>query len=202
MTDFSSVIVASLGELGFAANELAYLAITSKIEIPVRDRLAFALHNKLEGRFVTREWKRVDLAVLNANRQPDALIELKAMYTFDPLLKGRYYTDATSRDEEKAFGKGGPTAQVYSLLLAAHLHAQVPIDLKQIAKYSSGVNKCLKRYGTHDALRDAARERVKDELRSRNLVKNDILGRGSAFGIEVSVEYWLVKRAASKVYEQ
>ncbi|HEY5378096.1 MAG TPA: hypothetical protein VIJ78_00990 [Pseudolabrys sp.] len=202
MTEFSSVVVASLRELGFSTNELAYLAITSKIEGAVRDRLAFALHNKLEGRFVTREWNRVDLAVLNANRQPDALIELKAMYTFDPLLKGRYYTDATSRDEEKAFGKGGPAAEVYSLLLASHLHAQVPIDLKQIAKYSSGVNKCLKQYETHDAVRAAARERVKDELRGRDLVRNDILGSGSAFGIEVSVEYWLVRRAWSKVYEQ
>ena len=49
----------------FAAGELAYLALTSKVELPIRDRLAWCLHTSLPNRVVAREWKRCDLAVLD-----------------------------------------------------------------------------------------------------------------------------------------
>lgn len=48
----------------FEKNELAYLALTSKIEFPIRDKWAFLLHEKLSptGIIVAREWKWIDLA--------------------------------------------------------------------------------------------------------------------------------------------
>jgi hypothetical protein len=39
----------------FAPNELAYLALTSKVELPIRDRLAWSLHTALPGKIVARE---------------------------------------------------------------------------------------------------------------------------------------------------
>ena len=51
----------------FSDNELAYLALTSKVEQPIRDRLAFALYGAIgEECVVSREWakprskKRID----------------------------------------------------------------------------------------------------------------------------------------------
>jgi hypothetical protein len=72
----------------FQVNELAYLALTSKIELPLRDRIAFELHKKFsDTHLICREWKskesksskRVDIAIVDkSNFKPVCLIELKA----------------------------------------------------------------------------------------------------------------------------
>lgn len=65
----------------FADDELAYLAATTKIELPFRDRLAYLSHRRFEpeGVLVAREWQRIDLAMLTADGTPVCLVELKAM---------------------------------------------------------------------------------------------------------------------------
>jgi HD superfamily phosphohydrolase YqeK len=40
----------------FKKNELAYLAFTSKIERPIRDKFAWVMHQKLSEYHVTREY--------------------------------------------------------------------------------------------------------------------------------------------------
>ena len=78
---------------------LAYLAITSKPELPVRDRVAWYFHWKHPDLIAAREYyikseknpesrKRVDLALLNEMAEgpsPVVLMEFKAMMTADPL---------------------------------------------------------------------------------------------------------------------
>jgi hypothetical protein len=51
-------------------DELAYLALTSKPEFQIRDRLAYRLHHQLDemNRRVAREWHRVDLALLDQEK--------------------------------------------------------------------------------------------------------------------------------------
>ena len=79
------VLLQGLADAGtsFERGELAYLAVTSKVELPVRDRFAWELHRRLEDRslLVAREWRRVDLAVV---REGDAVvvIESTALYAF------------------------------------------------------------------------------------------------------------------------
>lgn len=48
----------------FAPGELAYLALTSKIERPLQNRLAWSLHTQLPGRVVSREWRSTEIARL------------------------------------------------------------------------------------------------------------------------------------------
>lgn len=91
----------------FKKNELAYLALTSKIELPFRDRLAFQIHKHFERqtqpmRCASREWKRFDLAILE-NGEPSCLIELKAMYAFDAFSeKGiSHYAECINSDIKK-----------------------------------------------------------------------------------------------------
>ena len=70
----------------FGKNELAYLALTSKIENPIRDKIAVYLNNKLYEKdiLIAREWKRTDIAAIK-NGVAVSLIEIKAMYTFDAI---------------------------------------------------------------------------------------------------------------------
>ncbi len=70
----------------YQIDELAYLSMTSKIENPLRDKIAFELQKKLgENLIVCREWtnnkkskSKADIAILNLNGIPEGIIEFKA----------------------------------------------------------------------------------------------------------------------------
>lgn len=69
----------------FAENELAFLGATSRIDLPIRDKVAFQLHKQYGNDFlVSREWRRFDfpgrcdIALLDKMGKPEALIQFKA----------------------------------------------------------------------------------------------------------------------------
>ena len=77
----------------FEPGELCYLALTSKPEGHIRDRLAWLLSKR--GYRVAREWRvRCDLAVLAEDGEPQLIVESKAAYTHDVLW--------TMKDKHKA----------------------------------------------------------------------------------------------------
>lgn len=82
--DFSQLIDTSISELEneLYEHELAYLAMTSKVELPLRDKLAYILHKNVAANFfVAREWDRIDVAILDSHYTPHCLIEFKATNT-------------------------------------------------------------------------------------------------------------------------
>ena len=113
---FSGVLVEELERLGalFEEDEVAFLALTSTIEGPVRDRLAYRLHKRLGSSWlVAREWRKDDIAVLSRGDRavPIMLLEAKALYTFDLVGAAAWvqrYPDMVARDFEKwsAYGRG------------------------------------------------------------------------------------------------
>jgi hypothetical protein len=78
-------IIENLGNR-FENDELAYLALTSKVENVLRDKIAFDFHKLYRNqKLVCREWTnqketklRADLAILNLNAEPELIIEFKA----------------------------------------------------------------------------------------------------------------------------
>lgn len=179
----------------FRPNELAYLAVTTKVEAAIRDRLAFRLHQDYEpsGCIVAREWNRVDLAVLDPVGAPLALVELKAMYTFDAFGNLRHFTDATSADEIKAQRLAVAGTAVYSLLLATHLAGAVETRFLKPVKYSGGINGAITKHGDAATVRAKAVETIDKDLETRTVVAHGEVQGGSAFGQSVSVLYWLVR---------
>ena len=88
----------------FNENELAYLSLTSKNELVIRDKIAYKLHKELKDHIVSREYSPsnlrssiIDLAILKDSQIID-LIEFKSMYTFDALNKFEKYIDAVVKD--------------------------------------------------------------------------------------------------------
>lgn len=179
----------------FRENELAYLALTTKVELPFRDRIAFRLHQDYApaGCIVAREWNRIDLAVLASDGSPLCLVELKAMYTFDAMGNLRFFTDATTADEQKARQKAGEATSVFSLLLVTHLDRLVPEAYLKPVKYSGGINRALLRWGDAHAVRAKASAEIEGGLAGRCVVARGHVEGGAAFGIGVSVLYWLVR---------
>lgn len=192
-------IAAKLANLDseFQPNELAYLALTTKVEHPIRDRLAFRLHQDYDPHFVVaREWHRIDLAVLDPDGTPAGLVELKAMYTFDAFGALKHYTHATTADEEKALRLAHHHTSVYSLLLATHLDRMVPAKLARAVKYSAGINRAIVSRGDAAAVHKEAISAISQGLTGRSVVSQGEINGGSAFGIGVSVLYWLVKNGS------
>ena len=178
----------------FAPDELAFLATTTKAELPIRDRLGYLLYTEAlrGGKYiVTREWQRFDLALLTHDGAPLALIELKCFYTFDMFAPkaASMFPSAVARDVAKlgrhASSSGSHQPITFTLLLATHLHEQPPKHLDCAIKYSKGI----RRYWPPS--REEALSQVDLHFPPTGEIARGELHAGQAFGIPVSVLYWL-----------
>jgi hypothetical protein len=177
----------------FERGELAYLAVTSKVEFPVRDRFAWELHRRLEDRslLVAREWKRADMAVV---REGDAIvvIESTALYAFDVLREPglhKYRAKVTS-DLAKA-ATLARHADAYALVLCTHVLGEIAPELRRwVVKYSSGIIGAAKSHGP--AGQEAARQSLGDELSQLGPSDCREMPSGSVWGLDVIVDAWLV----------
>jgi hypothetical protein len=177
-----------------AADELSYLAVTSKIEIPFRDRLAFLLHRDHfdAGYLVAREWDRVDLAIVApATGRPETLIEVKAAYSFDASKSAPWFVREISDDLVKVRRIGGPETDIYALLLVTHVAGKIEPRYEKVIRNSAGINRAIERMRSHEHVLAAAEQNLASIYGSR-IVDHGKGGRGEAFGLEVSLFYWLI----------
>ena len=120
---------------------------------------------------------------------PVLLLEAKAQYTFDILKKGKphNYPDLLLNEIKKVSSRRKPDTEVFTLLLATHPHGAPDHKYRAAVKYFPGV--------TRGAKTGISLEKAKAEI-DRRLVGHpqadtgDIRG-GKAFGVAVSVAYWL-----------
>jgi hypothetical protein len=182
----------------FNKNELAFLALTTKIELPLRDRWAYVLFNKLSKTdfFVSREWKRTDIAIIKKSK-PAVLIEIKALYTFDAIsVRGNYKKRISylQDDELKASKLALKDTQVYTVLFATHPLSIVPNKLEGIVKYVPGINMAFRKHENAHKIKKKAVGRIKKEFKGKNLIAEGVLKAGSAFGIETEILYWILHK--------
>ena len=137
----------------FRENELAYLALTSKAERQIVDRLAFSLHRDYGSdgdASIAREFvvsrKRVDLAITHG-RTPLFLLEAKAMQSYHANVPtGSFkYRDKIEHDREKLRGYApetppGPPERVV-LLLTTHTCPSPDKKWDGIVKYAEKIRK-------------------------------------------------------------
>ena len=200
--DLSNPLRAAISRAGkaFVKDELAFLALTSKVERPLLDRVAFELHRELEGSgtVVAREYPvsagvRADIALL---REGDLIgaVEGKAMYTAD-CVKGRglgpEYPRRMHADLQRYAGTQSEVLQVFALLLATHPGAQVPKSLSRVIKYSGLVNRGFQIHTSPSELERIAGESLKSEISTEVIVATGKLDAGTAFDIPVELLWWL-----------
>ena len=202
-------ICSTLDEVGqtFEENELAYLAATSKIEFPFRDRLAFLLHKRFEseGYLVTRELgamsTRIDMAVPNHKGQPICMIQLKAAYSFNAAnykynyrgLNGKEAFEALVADDEYKMRQHA-AEHMYWLLLITHPDGCFEPNYERVVKYRREINAGLNTtYRTAAQVRAKAEENMRDVYNSRNVIHTGCVTGGTVFGRGIEVLFWLVK---------
>ena len=197
------IILDSIKQLAneFQKDELAYLALTSKIENPIRDKWAYIMQKKLKEQkiSVAREWKRSDIAIVQ-NNYPFAIIELKAMYTFDALRPSTLssYLSNMELDEEKAKNLANDNTLanddtlIYTVLLTTHPALSVPEKLKSVIAYSSPVNASLNKFNSSEIYKQA-KNNIENSLQHKNIVAQEMLVGGNAFDIDTNVAYWIIR---------
>lgn len=192
-------LIASLEEVesAFQQDELAYLALTQKVEHAVRDKLAFKLHQRLSAQsselLVCREWFRTDLAVVH-NDKPLLLLEAKAVYTFDIVKHGAQhpFPELVAADLEKSAAwtssaPDGRALETFALVIATHPHSAPSVQYRQAVKYYGGVSK----YAVDSNTYEAACEVMSQKMTHVEPVHSCKLAGGQAFGVDVSVFLWL-----------
>jgi len=189
----------------FIPGELAYLALTSKVEFPIRDRLAFRLHRRLGDAacLVAREWHRTDLAVLSGD-VPTLLLEVKAMYSFDAVDSAVglcNFHRQVLKDRDKSLRPEAGGAEIYALLLVTHPEAHCGARLDSVVKYRTGIERAAKR-GIARVRKDAAEAVSKAFEEFRLITTNGSLEAGMAFGVPVRIDYHLFGPLAAAQAEE
>lgn len=192
------VIINTIQELEneFSENELAYLALTQKIETPFRNRWAFNLHNTLMPEFiVSREWHRTDLAILTEYKKPKALIELKAMYSFDAFNTAlNKFSMRMKSDESKARKIATEATTIYTVLLATHPKSFIPDKFTQNEiKYAEDINRCLKIFESPQEIQTKVFENVGSQMKDRKNISKGVIHGGEAFNIKTDILFWIFK---------
>lgn len=196
--DYFMTLNEALSALGaeFKDNELAYLALTSKPEFVIRDRLAFKL---FEQKFVVaREWNRIDLAILvdrGAHEvTPEVLLQLKAKSSFRLLYKWQEVFENARADVKKCAPLRSKSTRAFFLMIAPHIENSWRIDesLQGVLKYWCHWDWSL----SGSALEKRVNQLVVKTFTDRGWRVGGTsdglkIPAGEAFGARVSILYWL-----------
>lgn len=151
---FQKIIIDVISTISekFKPNELAFLAVTSKIELNLRDRIAFEIHKNIGEQFlVCREWspktgngKRIDLAIVEVSTsKPVCFIEFKAQNT---LGYEEIYSNYIKNDFIKMQNcKGNDSVECYVIFFTNLIKSTIAFEnhMGNSVKYFSGVNKII-----------------------------------------------------------
>ena len=195
-SSWSQYIADTMKSLGkeFSQDELAYLALTSKVESPIRDRLAYSLHRHFEedeNIRISREWTesgkitRVDIAILEKGK-PQLFLEIKSMYSFDMFkpISNKQYPNSVQDDlnKMKAYNSDYSLDKIAMILIASPTNSR-PNRLDGIVPYN------LWKYGIIEE--NDLKSAVKKNFDQFNIFASGRIVGGCAFGIGVNVHYWL-----------
>ncbi|UYY81974.1 hypothetical protein OIT41_02540 [Arthrobacter sp. YA7-1] len=150
---------------------------------------------------VAREWKRTDLALLDQTAKAIALVEAKALYSFDVATPDRanvrVYRDKVKADIAKAVALlGGHQAAVFALVLVTH-PMDSPPDLDGVIKYGTSIKAALNR-AAQEEIRAGAKATLSSALDPLGPAIHGSLMAGTAFGVRVIVDYWIVGPAETQ----
>ncbi|TWG96942.1 hypothetical protein L615_000400000440 [Nocardioides sp. J9] len=180
------------------SDHLAWLALTSKPELAVRDAFGDLLHRSLgTDAHVTREWRHTDLAVLSTDGRPLILVEGKALYGFDVLNPRTLakYVGLVRKDLAKAaaVAVGQPDVAILAtVLVASPLTPWAESAAPAIAYQSQNAAFVAAGAERHQEVRAL----MWSALRPLGAVGVVDLGTGTAFDSSVNVTMFVVRPTA------
>lgn len=192
--DFKQEIIKTISELSnhFENNEIAYLALTSKIENPLRDKIAYLLHEKMGNDFlICREFKtnsnkKVDLAILDMNKKIKCLIEFKA---HSSMHKEKEYQDHIINDFTKISNCAENDTELYYIFFNNIVESKIPEKYYPSVKYYQRINSFLDKNPTYDQIEKNLKEYWKYYSKNSPEKKTEIvsIAGGNYSNIKLSI---------------
>lgn len=184
----------------FGENELAYLSLTSKNELVIRDRIAYKLHVELKNSIVVREYSvkginsRIDLAILENDNIKD-IIELKSMYTFDAVDGLDKFIDSVNRDFAKNSSLKNNTTNQFAIVIGTHPRSLPSEKYKNFVKYYNSIKRYMKKISSDRVLIDIMDRKLRSAFeKDKYEVKDIIINAGNAFGVDVDICFWIIEK--------
>lgn len=193
-SEYESIITDIIRNIGneYDENELAYLCLTSKVENPLRDKIAFQLHKQLsEKKLVCREWtnkraqkNKSDIAILDINDDNvECIIEFKAHSSIQGISE---WLKEMEEDISKAKEVSSNNTEIFFVLFVNNLE-RMPEGkhFEHSVKYHGNLQKGIKKSSKDLADKWKLTIETKGKLNYKPPVE-----------IEISVgEYYLAKTA-------
>ena len=196
--DLAKVVQESI-EL-FGEDELAYLSLTSKNELVIRDKIAYKLHIELKESIVTREYRvkgvnsRIDLATLENNEIKD-IIELKSMYTFDAVDGLDKFIDSVNRDFDKNSSLKNDITNQFAIIIGTHPRTIPSEKYKDFVKYYNSIKRYMKKISRDRILIEKMDRKIRSAFeKDKYEIKDIIVNAGNAFGVDVDICFWIVEK--------
>jgi hypothetical protein len=184
----------------FAEGELAYLALTSKADIPIRDRLAFQLQKRLsadrQNLLCARDWRDIDIAIMKDFTNPSTLIICKSGYTVDESsanasMQG-FYPRKLFGDMQKAKELGQSNTNLLGVLFYTHLNKAVDTKLKHIVKYDNAINRAFAVEKEQQIASQAVASVTNFWANHKIQNESGIIPAGVCWDIRVDIHFWVV----------
>ena len=161
--------------------------------------MPYELYSKYDNYIISREYNpsgiksRIDLAIIENNQIKD-IIELKSMYTFDSAdMSG--YINAINKDFNKNSKLVINGVNQYEIIIATHIKAVPNKEFKEYVKYYRLIDKHTSNIENSKMLVDNLDYIIRKEFsRERYEIKNFNITHGQAFGVDVDVWFWVVKK--------
>ena len=184
----------------FGKDELAYLSLTSKNELVIRDRIAYKLHIELKNSIVAREYSvkginsRMDLVILE-NYSIRDIIELKSMYTFDAVDGLDKFIDSVNRDFDKNSSLKNNNTSQFAIIIATH-PKEIPSEkYKDFIKYYNSIKRYMKKVSNDEVLIDKMDDKIRSNFTNDKYeVRSIIVNAGNAFEVDVDICFWIVEK--------
>ncbi|MGG7148958.1 hypothetical protein ACQPVA_19385 [Clostridium butyricum] len=182
----------------FGKDELAYLSLTSKNELVIRDKIAYKLHLDLKDLVIAREYSpkgissRIDLAVLKDDKLKD-IVELKSMYTFDGVDGLEKFLDSVNKDFKKNQELVNNKMNQWGVIIATH-PKQVPNKCyKDYVKYYGSIKRYINQVDKPEYLIKTMDLKIRNSFESDKYdVAHYVANVGNAFGIDVDICFWVI----------
>ena len=194
------VVAVALAEAAQSAEpgEIGYMALSGKVELAVRDRMAWWFAKNLArdaGLVAVREWRRVDLALVTQQAEPVLLMEGKAHYHFDtmrPRIGG--YVDRVAADLASLMR--WPQAIPAAFALSTHIGTRIdgPLRTGGVVKYAGGTNRFLRLHDDDpEAALSTGRDRITKAYEEVGAVHGPLnVADTAVLGIDIVVDGWVI----------
>jgi hypothetical protein len=182
----------------YGINELAFLAMQGKIELQLRDKIAWYLEQNIPNNYcVKREYnipgngrQKCDLAILDKdNMKPVCLIEFKAhsAATFE-----KDYINKCEKDIAKmqSIAKGiTPYPEIYYIFFQTEHQGTPPPNNGLIAYYGIIKNALKNKFGVNDI-----HKQWDDNYRNIGTINKITIEAGEYYGLKVDIHAMILKK--------